>query len=212
MSGSGSPGSIDQGRARPPEFPPPRGSRERADDRRHRFPTRPGRPRHARGHGHRVRDVPLCRRPRRDDVAGRMPRPPRRRNCAGRSASTSRSSSSTANSSARVAQGDLGISYRNQRPVAELIAERLPATLELVLVATAALAGARHSARRASARCSRTAIAARLIQTLSLVGISTPTFVTGIVLILVFAVIAAAGCPPSGAARRSRSAGGRRAS
>ena len=31
-------------------------------------------------------------------------------------------------------------------------------------------------------------VAARLVQALSLVGISTPTFVTGIVLILVFAV------------------------
>jgi len=36
----------------------------------------------------------------------------------------------------RTLSGDLGISYRNQRPVTELIAERLPATLELVIVAT----------------------------------------------------------------------------
>jgi peptide/nickel transport system permease protein len=36
----------------------------------------------------------------------------------------------------RVATGDLGISFRNQRPVVELLAERLPATLELVIVAT----------------------------------------------------------------------------
>lgn len=36
----------------------------------------------------------------------------------------------------RTLKGDLGVSYRNQRPVTELIAERLPATLELVLVAT----------------------------------------------------------------------------
>ena len=33
------------------------------------------------------------------------------------------------------AQGEFGISYRNKRPVAEMIAERLPATLELVLAA-----------------------------------------------------------------------------
>src|SRR4051812_47601527 len=36
----------------------------------------------------------------------------------------------------RVVSGDLGISYRNQRPVTALIAERLPATIELVFVAT----------------------------------------------------------------------------
>ncbi|MEQ9056385.1 MAG: ABC transporter permease, partial [Roseovarius confluentis] len=32
-------------------------------------------------------------------------------------------------------QGEFGISYRNKRPVSDLIAERLPATLELVLAA-----------------------------------------------------------------------------
>src|SRR3546814_18095331 len=38
---------------------------------------------------------------------------------------------------ANAAQGDFGISYRHRRPVAELIAERVPATLELTLVAAA---------------------------------------------------------------------------
>src|SRR3546814_8448329 len=38
---------------------------------------------------------------------------------------------------ANAAQGDFGISYRHRRPVAELIAERVPATLELSLVAAA---------------------------------------------------------------------------
>ena len=47
--------------------------------------------------------------------------------------------------------------------------------------------GARHSARRACALKPNSATA-RLVQAVSLVGISTPTFVTGIVLILVFAV------------------------
>src|SRR5580704_16952093 len=37
---------------------------------------------------------------------------------------------------ARVVQGDLGISYRNQRPVSEMLVERFPATFELVFVAT----------------------------------------------------------------------------
>jgi ABC-type dipeptide/oligopeptide/nickel transport system permease component len=35
----------------------------------------------------------------------------------------------------KVLQGDLGISYRLKRPVADIIAERLPATLELALTA-----------------------------------------------------------------------------
>src|SRR6478752_4253965 len=67
----------------------------------------------------------------------------------------------------RVARGDLGNSFRNQRPVAE----RLPATLELVLVATLlALAvgiplGVLCALRPDGAM-------ARAVQTLSLVGIS----------------------------------------
>jgi peptide/nickel transport system permease protein len=87
----------------------------------------------------------------------------------------------------RVATGDLGNSFRNQRPVAQLIAERLPATLELVIVATilALVIGIPlgvHCALRPDGWLSRG------IQTVSLVGISTPTFVTGILLILVFSV------------------------
>jgi len=38
----------------------------------------------------------------------------------------------------RLLQGDLGTSYHQQRPVAEVIAERLPATARLALAATAA--------------------------------------------------------------------------
>src|ERR687890_303603 len=83
--------------------------------------------------------------------------------------------------------GDLGISYRNQRPVTELIAERLPATLELVIVATI-LSLALGIPLGVLCALKPDGIAARLVQALSLVGISTPTFVTGIVLILVFAV------------------------
>ncbi len=88
----------------------------------------------------------------------------------------------------RVATGDLGVSFRNQRPVAELLGERLPATLELVLVATLLSLSVGvplgvYCALRPDGRL------ARAIQTASLVGISMPTFVTGIALILVFAVI-----------------------
>jgi peptide/nickel transport system permease protein len=88
---------------------------------------------------------------------------------------------------ARVAQGDFGISYRNQRPVATLIAERLPATLELVLVAIVLTLGIGIPLGVLCA-LRPNGWAARLVQSISLIGISTPTFVTGIVLILIFAV------------------------
>jgi peptide/nickel transport system permease protein len=87
----------------------------------------------------------------------------------------------------RTLSGDLGISYRNQRPVTALIAERLPATLELVIVATI-LSLALGIPLGVLCALKPNGIAARLVQALSLIGISTPTFVTGIVLILVFAV------------------------
>jgi peptide/nickel transport system permease protein len=88
----------------------------------------------------------------------------------------------------RVSVGNFGISYRNQRPVIELIAERLPATLELALVATvmALTVGIPlgvFSALRPHG------FLAQFVQTTSLVGISVPTFVTGIMLILIFSVI-----------------------
>jgi peptide/nickel transport system permease protein len=85
-------------------------------------------------------------------------------------------------------QGDFGLSYRIKRPVDELILERLPATLELVFVsAVIALvlgitAGVYTGIRRNSP-------ASRGILTVSLVGVSLPTFIIGIGLIYLFAVI-----------------------
>lgn len=87
----------------------------------------------------------------------------------------------------RTIRGDFGVSYRNQRPVAALIAERLPATLELVLMATL-LSLALGIPLGVLCALKPDGIAAKLVQAVSLVGISTPTFVTGIVLILIFAV------------------------
>ena len=88
---------------------------------------------------------------------------------------------------ARTLRGEWGISYRNQQPVMKLLADRLPATLELVLVATllSLLVGVPLGVVCA---LKPDGVAARLIQAVSLIGISTPTFVTGIGLILVFAV------------------------
>jgi peptide/nickel transport system permease protein len=88
----------------------------------------------------------------------------------------------------RVVHGDLGTSFRNQRPVAALLAERLPATLELVFVATV-LALAIGIPLGVVCALNPRGVAARLIQTVSLVGISMPSFVTGIILILIFAVV-----------------------
>jgi len=87
----------------------------------------------------------------------------------------------------RVVRGDLGISFRNQRPVVTLLAERLPATLELVLVATI-LALALGIPLGVLCALRPDGGLARAVQAVSLIGVSTPTFVTGIVLILIFAV------------------------
>lgn len=87
----------------------------------------------------------------------------------------------------RVAQGDLGVSYRNQRPTVQLIAERLPATLELVIVATT-LSLALGIPLGVLCALRPDGVLSKAVQSISLIGISTPTFVTGIVLILVFSV------------------------
>ena len=87
----------------------------------------------------------------------------------------------------RAIQGDFGISYRNQQEVMSLIAERFPATLELVLVSTViALCvgiplGVYAAIRKGSP-------IARLLTMFSMIGVSIPSFVIGILLILVFAV------------------------
>jgi peptide/nickel transport system permease protein len=87
----------------------------------------------------------------------------------------------------RAVQGEFGVSYRNLEPVAQVIAARLPATLELAgLAAVLALAvgipmGVYSGIRPRS-------VGARTLQVASLVGISVPSFVVGILLILVFSV------------------------
>jgi peptide/nickel transport system permease protein len=87
----------------------------------------------------------------------------------------------------RAAHGNFGVSYQYARPVSQLIVERLPATLELSLCAAgfALLVGIPLGVYTGLRRNS---VLAQLFLTFSLVGISLPTFVTGILLILVFAV------------------------
>ena len=83
--------------------------------------------------------------------------------------------------------GDFGISYRLARPVMELIAERLPATLELAGCA-ALLALAIGVPMGVYTGIHRTAFSSRLFMVLSLIGVSLPTFLIGILLILIFSV------------------------
>jgi peptide/nickel transport system permease protein len=85
------------------------------------------------------------------------------------------------------AHGDFGISYRNQRPVSELIAERFPATLELVLVATilSLLIGIPLGVVTA---IHRGTWYSETLQFGSILGVSLPSFVVGIMLILTFSV------------------------
>lgn len=83
--------------------------------------------------------------------------------------------------------GDFGISLRQGTPVSELIAERFPATFELALVSVviATLVGVTLGVIVA---IYRNTFLARFLMGFSLVGISLPTFLIGILFILVFSV------------------------
>ncbi len=85
-------------------------------------------------------------------------------------------------------RGDFGISLRQGRQVSALIAERLPATLELSLAA-AVIALAAGIPLGVYAALRRGSFGSQVVMTLSLLGVSLPTFLIGILLILVFAVM-----------------------
>ncbi|MDD7972402.1 ABC transporter permease [Roseinatronobacter alkalisoli] len=87
----------------------------------------------------------------------------------------------------RAMSGDFGISYRLQQPVMELILSRLPATLELALVSgiAAFLFGVGFGVYTALRRGGWLSSS---IMTVSLIGVSLPTFLIGVLLIWVFAV------------------------
>jgi peptide/nickel transport system permease protein len=84
-------------------------------------------------------------------------------------------------------QGDFGISYRQRRPVSALLAERLPATLELSLV-SALMALALGIPMGIYTALRRDGAVSKAFMALSLAGISLPTFLIGILLILIFSV------------------------
>ncbi len=87
----------------------------------------------------------------------------------------------------RAVQGEFGVSYQFRQPVSDLLAERMPATLELAFCATlfaigfGVLMGVYSGLKRDS-------FLAKVFQTVSLIGISLPTFLIGILLIYLFSV------------------------
>jgi peptide/nickel transport system permease protein len=84
-------------------------------------------------------------------------------------------------------QGDFGLSYRIKRPVAAVIAERIPATLELVLV-SAIIALGLGIPLGVLTGINRDSFVSKTVLTASLIGVSLPTFIIGIGLIYLFAV------------------------
>src|SRR5277367_947676 len=86
------------------------------------------------------------------------------------------------------AQFKFGVSYQFRQPVADLLKERMPATLELATCATilalvfGILMGVYSALRRDT-------LLAKIFQAISLIGISLPTFLIGILLIYLFSVL-----------------------
>jgi peptide/nickel transport system permease protein len=85
------------------------------------------------------------------------------------------------------AQGNFGLSYQQARPVGQIILEKMPATLELSFMAAflALLFGVPMGIYTG---LNRHSWASQAILAISLVGVSLPTFLIGILLILIFAV------------------------
>jgi peptide/nickel transport system permease protein len=88
---------------------------------------------------------------------------------------------------ANAVQGEFGLSLRQGAKVSRLISERLPATLELAGIA-ALLALVLGIPMGVYAALKRGTFLSQLFMTLSLLGVSLPTFLVGILLILLFAV------------------------
>lgn len=84
-------------------------------------------------------------------------------------------------------QGEFGLSLRQGAKVSRLIAERFPATLELSLVA-AVLALVAGVPMGVYAALKRGSFMSQTFMAISLLGVSLPTFLIGILLILVFSV------------------------
>jgi peptide/nickel transport system permease protein len=85
------------------------------------------------------------------------------------------------------AQFDFGISYQMKQPVTAIIRDRFPATLELALTA-ALFAVALGIPMGVYTGIHRDSWLSKIFLTVSLIGVSLPTFLIGILLIYVFAV------------------------
>jgi len=88
---------------------------------------------------------------------------------------------------AAIAEGELGRSMRDGRPAIELVLERIPATLALTVPALLmkiciGIPAGIHAALH------RDSIVDRLVMTLAVAGFTVPSFVLGLVLVLIFAV------------------------
>ena len=88
----------------------------------------------------------------------------------------------------KAAQFDFGISYQMKQPVTAIIRDRFPATLELALTA-ALFAIALGIPMGVYTGIHRDSWLSKIFLTVSLIGISLPTFLIGILLIYVFAVM-----------------------
>lgn len=84
-------------------------------------------------------------------------------------------------------QGNFGVSYRQGRPVTDILLERAPATLELAAV-SGVLAIVFGIALGVFTAIRRNGVWANVIMSASLIGVSLPTFLIGILLIYVFSV------------------------
>ena len=87
----------------------------------------------------------------------------------------------------KAAQGDFGVSLRQGAPVSELLKAKMPATIELAFFSAfvATLVGIPLGVFVA---LKRNSLIAKWLMGLSLIGISLPTFLIGILLIFVFSV------------------------
>jgi peptide/nickel transport system permease protein len=97
-------------------------------------------------------------------------------------------------------QGDLGTSIKYGRPVTDILAERLPVTIELTIIALAfaAIVGITLGVVSATRRNSPADVGTMIIANL---GVSTPVFVLGLLLAFIFAVLlkdTPFALPPSG--------------
>ena len=87
----------------------------------------------------------------------------------------------------RAVRGDLGSSIRSRRPVQEEIAERLPPTMVLALAAQVLAVCAGITAGVTAAAARRPSVDSAIVA-VTLVGLSMPTFWSGLLLILLFSL------------------------